>query len=150
MGGSAFKGVPGAIAGGTVSGMLSLAAGIKDIGLSERARSEARDYTKDQFGYQLGNIQARPANLTKVDAFNPNNKIFPVLEYYTATEVEKEALRNKLYYDGMTTMAIGTIPQYLQTEPTYIKGKLIRFANNGEDFHIINELADELFQGVFV
>lgn len=150
LGGSTIKGGPGAVAGGTVSGFASLWAGMKDIEYAERARAEARDYTKDQFGYQLGNIQARPANLTKVDAFNPNNKIFPVLEYYTATEVEKEALRNKLYYDGMTTMAIGTIPQYLQTEPTYIKGKLIRFANSREDFHIVNELANELFQGVFV
>lgn len=148
--GGSSAGIAGGIAGGFVGGLASSWAGAQDIRLAEQARSEARDYTMDQFGYQLGNIQAQPISITKVSAFNPNNKLFPILEYYSATDTEKEALRQKLYYNGMTVMTIGTIPQYLQTEPSYIKGKLIRFANDREDFHIVNALADELYQGVFV
>lgn len=136
----------GAAVGGVASGL----GGALDRKYNEQLRQEARDFTIDQFGYQLGNIQARPDNLTKVSSFNPNNKIFPVLEYYTATSTEKEAFRNKLYYNGMTVMAIGTISEYLQTEPSYIKGKLIRLNNDMEDYHIVNALADELYQGVYV
>lgn len=143
---SSFGGVKGGVSGGVLSGI----AGVADVVLNEKLRQEARDYTIDQFGYQLGNIQARPDSLTKVSSFNPNNKFFPVLEYYTATDMEKEALRNKLYYNGMTVMVIGTIADYLQAEPSYIKGRLIRLNDDMEDYHIVNALADELYQGVFV
>jgi hypothetical protein len=140
----------GMAAGAVAGGALSAWGGAMDRKYNEQLRQEARDFTKDQFGYQLGNIQARPNNLTKVSSFNPNNKIFPVLEYYTATETEKEALRKKLEYNGMTVMAIGTISEYLQAKPSYIKGKLIRLNNDMEDYHIVNALADELYQGVYV
>lgn len=83
--------------------------------------------------------------MTKVSSFNPNNKIFPVLEYYTATQEEKEALRQKLIYNGMTTMAIGYVNNYLQPERSYIKGRIVRFADDKEDFHIVNELANEFY-----
>lgn len=138
------------ITAGVVGGAASLGGGLIDLKLNEKLRQEARDYTIDQFGYQLGNIQARPDSLTKVSSFNPNNKLFPVLEYYTATDVEKEALRNKLRYNGMTVMVIGTISEYLQIEPSYIKGRLIRMNSDYEDYHIVNALSDELYQGVFV
>lgn len=133
-----------------IGGAVSAVGGALDYRFNEQLRQEARDYTIDQFGYQLGNIMARPDSLTKVSSFNPNNKFFPVLEYYTATEMEKEALRNKLYYNGMTVMVIGTIAEYLQTEPSYIKGRLIRLNDDMEDYHIVNALADELYQGVYV
>lgn len=143
-------GPAGMAAGIAIGGAASAIGGALDRKYNEQLRQEARDYTIDQFGYQLGNIQARPNSITKVSAFNPNNKVFPVLEYYTATGVEKNALRNKLQYNGMTVMAIGTIAEYLQTEPSYIKGKLIRLNNDMEDYHIVNALADELYQGVYV
>ena len=136
--------------GAAVGGIASAWGGAMDRKYNEQMRQEARDFTIDQFGYQLGNIQARPDNLTKVSSFNPNNKIFPVLEYYTATDTEKIAFRKKLEYNGMTVMAIGTISEYLQAQPSYIKGKLIRLNNDMEDYHIVNALADELYQGVYV
>lgn len=150
IGGSSIGQANGGAIGATIGGLASLFAGLKDISLAEKARGEALDYTKDMFGYQLGNIQAVPTSLTKVSAFNPNNKKFPVLEYYTASKVEKDALREKLRYNGMTVMTIGTISQYLQEEPSYIKGKLVRFNNQLEDYHIINELANELNKGIYI
>lgn len=145
------KGGPaGIIAGAVVGGIGSAIAGGMDRMLNERARVEALDYTKDQFGYQLGNIQAIPTSLSKTSALTYNNKIFPILEYYTCTQEEKRALENKLKYNGMTVMRIGTIQEFIRETPTYIKGKLIRLENTGEDFHYIAELAKEFDKGVFI
>ena len=140
----------GATIGGVVGGATSLGGGIADMILNEQLRSEALDYTKDQFGYRLGNIRAIPQSLTKVSSFNPNNKIFPILEFYTCTEIEKEALRNKLKYNGMTVMRIGTIKEFLQDQNSYVKGKLIRLETLYDDFHVVNKIADELNKGVFI
>lgn len=150
-----MMGVPGgAIAGGIAGSVFSLAGGLQDRYYNDQLRSEARDYTIDQFGYELGNIQARPANITKVSSFNPNNKVFPIIEYYTATMTEKEALRNKITYNGMTTMVIGTISEYQLPDPSYIKGRLVRYNairdSEKEDFHMTTAIANELNQGVFI
>ena len=136
----------GAIAGTIVSGI----AGATDVALNDQLRNEAIDFTKDQFGYQLGNIQALPHTLSKVSAFNPNNKIFPVLEYYTATDVEKEALRNKIKYNGMTIMTIGNIEEYIQGDPTYIKGQIIRLENLDSEYHLAKTIAKEINQGIYI
>lgn len=140
----------GAAIGGVVSGVSSAVAGLADIRLNERLRTEALDYTKDQFGYQLGNIAALPYTLANIGAQTIISKYFPFLEYYTATEIEKEALRNKIKYNGMTVMTIGTIEEFQQPTPTYIKGKLIRLEGVEEDFHFVNALANELYKGVFI
>lgn len=140
----------GSIVGGVLGGVASAGAAAGDAVIRRQAQAEAIDYTKDQFGYSLGNIKALPDSLTKVSAFNNNNKIFPVLEFYTCTNEEKLALENKIKYNGMTVMRIGTIREFLQEEPTYIKGKLIRMENLLEDFHYVNELANEFNKGVFI
>lgn len=140
----------GASIGAAIGGTLSAGAGIADIFINESLRNETLDYTKDLFGYQLGNIKALPLTLSKISAFNLNNKIFPVLEYYTATDVEKEALRNKIKYNGMTVMTIGTIGEYQQSEPTYIKGQLIRIEDLDHDYHLAKTIAKELNQGIYI
>ena len=145
--GIASGGNPYAAAGGA---LLTAAAGVVDAGMNEALRYEALDYTKDQFGYQLGNIQAMPYSLTKVSAYNANNKIFPFLEYYTCTDVEKQALRNKIRYNGMSVGRIGTISEFKQAAPTYIKGKLIRCETIADDTHVLNAIAEELNKGVFI
>lgn len=154
MTGGAMAGTKGGIAGMAsglvVGGIGSAVAGGIDMILNERTRIEALDYTKDQFGYSLGNIQAIPTSLSKTSAFTYNNKIFPILEFYTCTEEEKRALENKLKYNGMTVMRIGTIQEFIRETPTYIKGKLIRLENTGEDFHYVSELAKEFDKGVFI
>lgn len=50
MGGSSMGAVGGFI-GGFIGGGASLVGGIADRALAEQARTEARDYTIDQFGY---------------------------------------------------------------------------------------------------
>ena len=147
----------GAAAGAIMGAGASLAGGIADIKYNETLRNESMDYTKDLFGYQLQNIQALPATISKVSALNNNNKIFPILEFYTCTEREKNAFLNKIAFNGMTVMAIGKISDYLGNNWTYngisskgyIKGKIIRLNIPGQDFHLINEISGEIFKGVY-
>lgn len=139
-----------AVAGGVVGGAASGIAGIADIKLNEQLRREALDYAQDQFGYQLQNIQALPYSLTKVGAQNNDYKLFPFLEYYTCSDTEKQALRDKIKYNGMTIMRIGTIEGFIQPERSYIKGKLIRLETISDDYHIVNMISKELNEGVFI
>lgn len=144
-------GAAGAMGGGIAGGSLSAAAGALDYSLSNLLREETIDYTKDQFGYTLGNIQAIPSSIAKTSALTANNKIFPFLEYYSCTEEEKEALRNKLYYNGMTVMRIGRLGDYINAEASYIKAKLIRLGTElAEDYHVVESIAKELDKGVFI
>lgn len=144
----------GAVFGGGLgvgAGLLSSVAGIADVNINQSIRNETLDYTKALYGYQLGNIQALPNSITKISSLSPDFKVFPVLEYYTCTDIEKEALRAKLKYNGMTVMTIGTIRQYLRPTESYIKGKLIRLDNlHDEDFHYVNEIAAEVNKGIFI
>lgn len=154
-GDSTLLGLGGLLGVGNATGLaaagFSYAAGKRDIELNDQLRYEALDYSKDMFGYQLGNIQALPQGLAKVSAFTANNKIFPFLEKYGCTDTEKMALKNKLKFNGYTIMRIGSIAEFIHPEETYIKGSLIRMPDNfQEDFHIVNSIAKELNQGVFI
>lgn len=152
--------IGGAI-GGAAGVLTSGAGGIADVLIKEKLRNETLDYTKDLFGYQLGNIQALPLTISKVSAFNNNNKIFPILEYYTCTNTEKEALAYKLAYNGMTTMVISDIDsmsgnswEYTINNKTiksqnYIKAKPIQLRLS-DDFHVANEIAIELDKGFYM
>ena len=144
--------------GAAIGGIASLGGGVADYAINEMLRNEAMDYTKDLFGYQLDNVKALPYTLTKVSAFNNNNKIFPVLEYYTCTYKEKEALANKIAYNGMSVGVIGTMSQFIENHWSYngieskgyIKGQLIRLETIEDDYHLINAIAGELNKGVYI
>lgn len=139
----------GAATGNAVLGVLSGIAGAADLGLQIAQQQETLDFTKDLFGYQLGNIKALPTNLVKTTAFTYNNKIFPILEFYTCTEEEKQALQDKIKYNGMTVMRIGKIEDYIQPEISYIKGQIIRLQVN-EDNHLLEAIRQEVNKGVYV
>lgn len=135
---------------GIGAGVASLGGGIADMYLNEELRNEALDYKRDMYGYQLGNIKAMPNSLTRTSAFTYNNKVFPILEYYNCTDEEVEALENKIKYNGMTVMRIGTISEFIMPpyQTRYIKGRLIRLDIH-EDFHYISAIADEIYKGGF-
>lgn len=141
----------GAVVGAAVGTVASGIGGAVDIWDNNRLRNDALDYKKDMFGYQLQNIQALPYGLAKTTAITANNKIFPFLERYGCTDIEKQAIKDKLKYNGMTIMRIGYIEEFLNfTTRNYIKARLIRCEDIDEDFHIINAIADELYKGVFI
>ena len=143
--GAALGGVGGAIVGGAAS----LAGGIADQVINQKLHNEALDYKQDLYNMQLGNIKAQPNSLAKTSAFNIDTRKFPILEYYTCTEKEKQALKNKIKYNGMTVGRIGTINEFLQPDYSYIKGKLIRLETI-EDTNYLNEIASEIYKGVFI
>lgn len=140
----------GGVVGATAGGAISYWAGSKDIEINDALRAEALDYTRDQFALNLDNIKALPNSLSRVSAFTNNNKLIPFIEYYSCTDTEKEAFKNKMKYNGMTVGAIGTIDEYLQPYETYIKGQLIRLEDIEDDFHIVKTIANELYKGVFI
>lgn len=120
-----------------------------DLRAMEQLHREAVSYNTDQFNYQLQNIKALPYSLGKVGAFNINNKIFPFIEFYEATEEEVEALRMKLKYNSFTVGVIGTIQPYIQSEPSFIQGKFIRLLGDA-DYHLSVEIASEFHKGVYI
>ena len=81
--------------------------------------------------------------------YNIDNKYFPFIEYYSATDVEIEAFRNKLKYNGMTVGVIGKFADYLSNGETYVKGQLIRLEGIG-DMHMVNQIAAEMEKGVYI
>lgn len=147
----------GALAGALVGGASSAIGGSLDLKYSDQLRQEALDYRQDLFNYQLDNIKALPDSVAKVTAYTRNNKIFPVLEYYTCTDVEKRAIANKVAYNGMTVMRIGSIYEFLDNDwsygdiesRNYIKGQLIHYPNSSEDYHIVNTISGEMYKGVY-
>ena len=153
VGGTASGAAGGALVGpigAAVGGVISAVGGAIDIGINEKLRAEAMDYKRDMFGMQMGNIQALPSNITKTTAFTYNNKIFPILEYYTCTDEEKTALTNKLKYNGMTVGRIGKIADYLaNASDQYIKGRIIRIEGVSDDFHYYKAISDEIYKGAF-
>lgn len=140
-----------AAAGALVGGAASIIGGIADISLNEKLRKEALDYSRDQFGYSLQNIQAMPYSITKVGTQNIDFKLFPFVEYYTASAIEKNALRDKIKYNGMTVMRISNINNFIDpNKRTYIKGKLIRLETIFDDFNVVNMISKEINEGVFI
>lgn len=150
MSGALVGGGVGAVVGGVLGTGASLAGGIMDVNMQQSLHNEAIDFAKDNFGYQLQNIQALPNTLNKVSSIISVSKLFPFVEYYTCTDEEKEALDNKLKYNGMTIGRIGKIEDYLQGDTqTYVQGQLIRLEGK-YDTHTANEIANEFKKGWYI
>ena len=145
---------------GPITGLLSAGASIGgmlgDLSIQDQLQNEALDYKRDMFNYQLGNIKALPDTLSKVDAFTNTFSVFPMVEYYTCTDEEKKAVANKIAYNSMSVGRIGKIKDFKDNKWSYgdiaskgyIKGSLIRVEID-EDTHYINELANEIYKGVY-
>ena len=150
MAGGMIGGAPGAVIGGVLGTGASLAGGIMDVNMQEALHNEALDFAKDNFGFQLGNIKALPNTLNKVSSIVANSKLFPFVEYYTCTDEERQALVDKIKYNGMSIGRIGHIIDFKNSsEQTYVKGQLIRLEGK-YDTHEINEIANEFMKGWYI
>jgi hypothetical protein len=142
----------GAAAGAVLGAGVSLAGYSIDNEIMAKRHKEAKDYAVDKFNYQLGNIKALPYTLTKVGAFDISSKVFPFLEYYTCSDAEKDALREKIKFESMTIMAIGLFGDYYQAfdEPKYFKGELIRCDEFDGSPNVLEAIYAELLKGVYM
>ena len=150
MAGGMAGGAYGAIAGGILGTTASAIGGLADYTLMKQRQREAKSFSIDMYKYQLGNIQALPDNITKVTPFTFNNKLWPFIEVYDATNEEKTLFRNFLTYKSMSINAIGYINYYLQASKTFIKGKIIRIETAEIDADMLMEIYNELDKGVYI
>ena len=135
---------------GGVSAGINLATGVASNIMSDKLRDEQVNLKKDLFNYNLQNIQALPQSVSKTAAFNINSKYVPFLEKYTCTEEEKNALRDKLRWQGMTVMRTGQIQDYVWADDTYIEAMPLRLTGLGEDTHTAQAIAQELNMGTYI
>lgn len=140
----------GAIAGAVIGGATSAIGGAIDTNILAQQQREARSYMIDKFNYQLGNVKALPYTLTKISAFDINSKIFPFIEFYSCTQEEKEAFVNKIRYESMTVMRVGTISDFITPEEHYFKGELIRLEDVEGESHLFNAIYEEILKGVYI
>ena len=149
--GAQLGGVGGAI-GGAVAGFVggSATAGLDYVN-TVKMMEENRQYAIDMYGYNLQNIQAVPTSLTKTSALTYNTRVWPFIEYYTCTEAERKALKDKIKYNGMTIMKVGQLSDYTLGEDNFYKGQLIRLPEYVKiDGHMAFEIYNELNKGVYL
>ena len=150
-GGVATKSPYGAIAGAVVGGFTSGIGGVLDIENLQKRQDEARSYAVDNYNLQLGNIRALPNSITKTSALTYNNKLFPFVEIYECSDVEREAYFKKIKYNGMSVRIIDEITNYLSEDSSnYFRGRLIRMTNISEDNHYVETINEELMKGVYI
>lgn len=135
---------------GGISAGINLGTGIASNIMSDKLRDEQVNLKKDLFNYNLQNIQALPQSVSKTAAFNINSKYVPFLEKYTCTEEEKNALRDKLRWQGMTVMRTGQIQDYVWSDDTYIEAMPLRLTGLSEDTHTAQAIAQELNMGTYI
>jgi len=151
--GGPYGAIAGAIGGAYMGTVGAVIGGEMDKDWLQRQQTEAKSYAQDMYGYQLGNIKARPNSLARTEALNNNNKIWPVIEIYNCTDTEKENLINKLRYNSMTIMATGLLKDYSVSDDfnlLYVKGQLIRLDSINDDFHIADAIYQEVSKGFYI
>ena len=153
-GGQLASGIISKNPSGIISGSTATASGVANLTTNiiqgNKKHNEQRSFKTDMFNYELGNVQAIPNALAKNTAFTFNNKLFPFIEFYSCTDVEKEALKEKIKYNSMTVMKVGTIGHYMNYTEQFIKGQVIRLPDVIDDAHIANEIYNEINKGVFI
>lgn len=150
--GAKIGGGYGAIAGAAIGLGAGSAGAYIDSRLNSERRAETKDFAIDRFNLSLGNIQAMPNSLAKSSAYNITSKIFPFLEFYTCTDREIRALKDKITYDGMSVGRIGTISEFMGGNDNlhYFKGQVIRAEGIDEDNHFLAVLYEEIAKGVYI
>lgn len=154
IGSAVSNGIALGFLGGPAGAVAGAAAGIIDAGFNTAEsvilQQDQIDAAKQQQAWSLENIKAQPYGLTKVNALNKNNKLFPFIEYYTCSNEEKELYLNKIKYEGMTVNRVDKISNYIYTdENNYINARIIRsdIKNNAA---MLNDINNELKTGVYI
>jgi len=149
-------GPAGMAVGAGAAGAMSLGAGITDMLLMNRKFAEQASMTRDNFMYSTGNIAARPDTIASIGSFTNSNKLVPYIEVYDCTDIEKDAFREFLKYNGMSFNRIATIQDALayrgaDTNPFLVQGRTMRTSTHiYGDSHGIQELVNTLSGGIYI
>lgn len=157
---SAVAGVPGLMKASNFGSNATLAGEAAGYGLGligaginayqgYQLRQNERSQAIDMYNYELGNVKARSDTLTKVNAINANNKLFPVVEIYSATVEEITALKNQIKFSGAKVGVVSTLSEFLNDgSNSFIQARLIRI-NVADEPHVAQAIADELYAGYY-
>ena len=151
-----FAGTAGMTVGAVGAGAVSLGAGLTDMLLMNKKFSEQVSMTRDNFMYSTGNIAARPDTIASVGSFTNSNKLVPYIEVYDCTDIEKDAFREFLKYNGMAFNRIATIQDALSyrgtdTNPFLVQGRTMRTSTHiYGDSHGIQELVNTISGGIYI
>lgn len=140
--------VPQAIADnnalGTIGAGLNLAA-------TSLTGQQAIDNTTLIHNLNIDNIKARADTLKRMTDLAPNRPYHPYMEEYDCTNTEKQALRQKLKYNGMRVGVIGKIADYtVPNELSFVQADLIKLPGFAEDAHMLSTIKSELQKGVYI
>lgn len=157
---SAVAGVPGLMKASNFGSNATLAGEAAGYGLGligaginayqgYQLRQNERSQAIDMYNYELGNVKARSDTLTKVNAINANNKLFPVVEIHSATVEEITALKNQIKFSGAKVGVVSTLSEFLNDgSNSFIQARLIRI-NVADEPHVAQAIADELYAGYY-
>lgn len=140
-------GAAGGVAGIIAGAVAGTTQGVYNTVESQILSRENLQAQKDIFNYNLGSIKARPNTISNNSVLDNNNKIFPYVEFYECTDIEKEIFKNIIKYQGMTINRIGKIKDFLGNE-NFVQARIVR-TDLSDDNHFIEELNNELMKGVF-
>ena len=156
MAGGITAGPYGAIAGAVVGGVSSAIGGGVDIYNNARLRNDALDKANDLFKYNLQNIKALPYSIRNVGCLTADNLLVPLLEYYSASDEEKDAFNKKIQYYGMSVNKVCKIIDFINAnEESFVKGYLIRLnpvngVNEEVDNHLAEAISEEISKGLYI
>lgn len=144
-------GPAGAGIGAGLSGVASGVGAYFDLKHQQQRFEEQKSYATDMHNLQLGNVQALPTTLSRTTAYTFNNKIFPFVEYYTCTDAEKQAFKEKLKWEGMTVGRHDRVSNYIDgINKRFLMAQIKRLESVPDDYHVVNALSEELQKGVYI
>ena len=141
----------GGIGGAVGLGIGSAASSIYNYREQQALTQRGIDDARMQFQFTNQNMQAQPYSLQKVSTINNNNKLFPILEYYTCTDQEKTLFTNYISYYGMNVNRVGKMSDYVYYgEQDFIQGSLLKNTLIEGSTAIYNAINQELNTGIYL
>lgn len=132
--------------GAGMAGTVSRGAGLADAVIMNKKFAEETSMTRDNFMYSTGNIAARPDTIASVGSFTNSNKLAPYIEVYDCTDIEKDAFREFLKYNGMMVGRIATVSEFAGNN-YFVKGSIIKMPLIESDSHAADVIYSEVMRG---
>lgn len=115
-----------------------------DREMNESLYQESVSLARDQFQFQMENIQSQPAIPNSITSIDIKFLDGIYLEYYSTNESEKNAIDNYYKYNGNRIDAYGTFNSFWGT---FVRGRII--ISNNYSQPELNELNRRLELGIF-